>query len=256
MTKLYQKISEPLRFRVHEFLRSFGLDLIRFPPVDFRSDETEIFQAVRPLTMTSPERVYVLIQAVRYLTRAAIPGAIVECGVWKGGSMAAAARTLLQMKDVSRDLYLFDTFRGMTAPTNEDVDYSGKHASAVCADWVGGNGNGAWCEAPLERVKDVLYATGYPREKIHFIEGRVEDTIPVSAPQSIALLRLDTDWYESTRHELVHLFPRLVRAGVLIVDDYGHWQGSRKACDEYFEQNGVPILLNRIDAGGRIAIRL
>jgi len=254
MSTIYQKISEPFKFKVHEFLRSFGLDVVRFPPVDFRSDEKEIFHAVRPLTMTSPERVYVLIEAVRYLTRAAIPGAIVECGVWKGGSMAAAARTLLQMKDVSRDLYLFDTFRGMTEPGTEDVDYAGNHASKVCADWVGDNG--AWCEAPLERVKEVLYATGYPKERIHFIEGRVENTIPASAPESIALLRLDTDWYESTRHELIHLFPRLARAGVLIIDDYGHWQGARKACDEFFEQSRVPILLNRIDAGGRVAVRL
>jgi O-methyltransferase len=254
MTTIYQKISEPIRFKVHEFLRSFGLDVARFPPVDFRADEKEIFHAVRPLTMTSPERVYVLIQAVRYVTKAAIPGAIVECGVWKGGSMAAAARTLLQMKDVSRDLYLFDTFEGMTPPGAEDVDFLGKHASEVWADWVGPNH--ALNNAPLEQVRNVLYATGYPKEKIHFIEGRVEDTIPASAPESIALLRLDTDWYESTRHELIHLFPRLIRAGVLIIDDYGHWQGSRKACDEYFEQNRVPILLNRIDAGGRVAVRL
>lgn len=251
---IYQKISEPVKLKVHEFLRSFGLDVVQFPPVDFHSDEKEIFNAVRPLTMTSPERVYVLIQAVRYLTRSAIPGAIVECGVWKGGSMAAAARTLLQMKDVSRDLYLFDTFQGMTPPGDEDVDFSGRHALQARADWVGGNE--VWCDAPLEQVKNVLYATGYPREKIHFVQGRVEDTLPGSAPESIALLRLDTDWYESTRHELIHLFPRLVRSGVLIIDDYGHWQGSRKACDEYFEQNGVPILLNRIDVGGRVAVRL
>jgi len=240
-----------IKDKLHDFIRSFGLDVVRFPPVDFRSDEREIFQAVRPLTMTSPERIYVLIQAVRYLTKAAIPGGIVECGVWKGGSMAAAARALLQMNDVGRDLYLFDTFRGMTQPGTMDVDYSGKQASKV---WAASNG--AWCDAPLEQVKNVLNATGYPKERIHFIEGRVEDTIPASAPQSIALLRLDTDWYESTHHELVHLFPRLTRAGVLIIDDYGHWQGSRKACDEYFEQNRVPILLNRIDVGGRIAVRL
>lgn len=240
-----------IKDKFHDFLRSFGLDVVRFPPVDFRSDEKEIFQAVRPLTMTSPERIYVLIQAVRYLTRAAIPGALVECGVWKGGSMAAVARTLLQMKDVSRDLYLFDTFRGMTKPGAVDVDYSGQQASKVWAE-----ANGDWCDAPLEQVKAALYATGYPHDKIHFIEGRVEDTIPAYAPESIALLRLDTDWYESTHHELIHLFPRLTRAGVLIIDDYGHWQGSRKACDEYFEQNRVPILLNRIDVGGRVAVRL
>lgn len=240
-----------IKDKFHDFLRSFGLDVVRFPPVDFRRDEKEIFRAVRPLTMTSPERIYALIQAVRYVARAPISGAFVECGVWKGGSMAAVARTLLQMNDVSRDLYLFDTFQGMTQPGVVDVDYSGKPASKVWAE-----ANGVWCEAPLEQVKSALYATGYPKDRIHFVEGRVEDTIPASAPESIALLRLDTDWYESTHHELIHLFPRLTRAGVLIIDDYGHWQGSRKACDEYFEQNRVPILLNRIDVGGRVAIRL
>ncbi len=101
----------------------------------------------------------------------------------------------------------------------------------------------------------MLYATGYPREKIHFVRGRVEETIPASAPDSIALLRLDTDWYDSTRHELVHLFPRLLKAGVIIIDDYGHWQGCRQACDEYFAQNRIPILLNRIDSTGRIALK-
>lgn len=240
-----------LKDKIHDLLRSVGYDVARFPPVDFRSDEKEIFHAVRPLTMTSPERIYVLIQAVRYLIKAAIPGAVVECGVWRGGSMAAVARTLLQMQDVSRDLYLFDTFQGMPEPGVEDVDHSGTPASK---SW--NEANGVWCDAPLEQVKNVLYGTGYPKEKIHFIEGRVEDTIPAWAPESIALLRLDTDWYESTRHELIHLFPRLIRAGVLIIDDYGHWRGSRKACDEYFEQNNIAILLNRIDVGGRIALRL
>ena len=246
-----------IRPAIHKFFHLFGLDVHRFPPQlpeyppDFRSDETEIVRAVQPWTMTSPERIYVLIQAVRYLNRAAIPGAIVECGVWKGGSMATVARTLLQMKDASRDLYLFDTFQGMTEPTMVDVDYSGKQASHVMAE-----ANGTLCgDAPLEQVKKVLYATGYPKERIHFIEGRVEETIPAYAPESLALLRLDTDWYESTRHELLHLFPRLIRAGVIIIDDYGHWKGSRKACDEYFEQNRIPILLNRIDLSGRIAVK-
>ena len=111
------------------------------------------------------------------------------------------------------------------------------------------------CECAAGRSKKILYGTGYPSERIHFVPGKVEDTIPASAPESIALLRLDTDWYESTKHELVHLFPRLATSGVLIIDDYGHWRGSRLACDEYFEQNRVPILLNRIDFTGRIALK-
>ena len=236
---------------------AFGLDVVRhrhegeaFPP-DFAEDETRIIRAVRPWTMTSPERIYALIQAVRYLSAAAVPGAIVECGVWKGGSMAAIAKTLLQTQEVSRDLFLFDTFEGMPAPTSHDVDYSGRHASDVLLEDIGTRCS----DAPFEQVQQVLYETGYPRGKIHFVRGRVEETIPAYAPDSIALLRLDTDWYASTRHELVHLFPRLAKGGVLIIDDYGHWKGSRQATDEYFAQNRMPILLNRIDYTGRIALK-
>jgi O-methyltransferase len=240
---------------VHSLFRTFGLDVIKFDreamPADFGREDVAIIRAVQPFTMTSPERIFALIQAIRYIQKRAIPGSIVECGVWKGGSMAATARALLETNDVSRDLYLFDTFEGMTDPTSKDVDYSGVSASQVLT-----RDPGFKCaNAPLEEVKKLLYATGYPRERLHFIPGRVEDTIPVSAPASIALLRLDTDWYESTRHELVHLFPRLAAGGVIIIDDYGHWRGSRLACDEYLEQNRIPLLLNRIDFTGRIALK-
>jgi O-methyltransferase len=83
----------------------------------------------------------------------------------------------------------------------------------------------------------------------------VEDTIPASVPEQIALLRLDTDWYESTKCELEILFPRLVKGGVIIIDDYGCWQGARKAVDEYFNKNNIAILLNRMDDTGRIGIK-
>jgi O-methyltransferase len=242
---------------VHKFFRLFGLDIVHFPPrekecpSDFGKEETEILRAVRPWTMTSPERIYALIQGVRYVSANGIAGAIVECGVWKGGSMAAAARTLLQMQDVSRDLYLFDTFEGMSEPTANDVDYSGKSANEVIRE----NSSFKCADAPLEQVKEVLYGTGYPKDRIHFVPGKVEDSIPGSAPDAIALLRLDTDWYESTKHELIHLFPRLSKAGVIIIDDYGHWKGSRQACNEYFAENRVSVLLNRIDYTGRIAVK-
>ena len=82
----------------------------------------------------------------------------------------------------------------------------------------------------------------------------MEDTIPKKAPQMISLLRLDTDWYESTRHELIHLFPRIAPFGVIIIDDYGHWQGVREAVDEYIRENNIKILLNRVDYTGRIGV--
>jgi len=152
---------------------------------------------------------------------------------------------------VKRDLYLFDTFEGMPEPGVQDVAYSGKQASEVLREDAGSR----CADAPLDQVKEVLYGTGYPRGKIHFVRGRVEETIPASAPDKISLLRLDTDWYSSTNHELAHLFPRLSHAGVVIIDDYGHWRASRQACDEYFSQNRIPILLNRIDYTGRIALK-
>jgi O-methyltransferase len=245
-----------IKCAIHKLFRTFGLDLIRvrseesFPP-DFRSDEMEMITQVRPWTMTSAERIYALIHAVRYISSNGIAGDIVECGVWKGGSMAAIAKTLLQMQDVERNLYLFDTFEGMSEPTSNDFDYSGKQASDLLTE----EPRFKCSDAPLESVREVLYDTGYPKEKICFVQGKVEETLPTSAPDSISLLRLDTDWYESTKYELVHLFPRLARNGVIIIDDYGHWKGSRQACDEYFTQNGIPILLNRIDYTGRIALK-
>ena len=247
-----------IKTAIHKSLRLFGVDVVRYPPPeevsppDFRKAEVDIIRKVRPWTMTSIERIYALIQAVRYISANAIPGAIVECGVWKGGSIAAVARTLLQNQDQSRELYLFDTFTGMTRPTARDFDCWGKKASQDLVDCPGDRCD----DAALEEVKEIIHKTGYPREKVHFIPGKVEDTIPSQAPESIALLRLDTDWYESTRHELVHLFPRLSRAGAIIIDDYGHWEGARQACDEYFNQNRIPILLNRIDSTGRIALKL
>jgi len=126
-----------IKAAIHKSFRWFGLDIVDFPPreqttpPDFCDEEISIIREVRPWTMTSVERIYALIQAVRYISANSIAGAIVECGVWKGGSMAAIARTLLQMHDVSRDLYLFDTFEGMTPPTSTDVDYSGKQAAEV-----------------------------------------------------------------------------------------------------------------------------
>jgi O-methyltransferase len=241
---------------IRRSLRAFGLDVVRVSMQDqdrysdFSTAEAQIIQSVRPWTMTSSERIHALIHAVRYISTNAIAGSIVECGVWKGGSMAAVARTLLQMHDVQRDLYLFDTFEGMSEPTSKDVDYLGVDAARLFRETPDG------CSAPLETAQKVLDETGYPKERVHFVVGKVENTLPVSAPGSICLLRLDTDWYESTKHELVHLFPRLSDKGVIIIDDYGHWKGCRQACDEYFSQNRISILLNRIDNTGRIALKV
>ena len=222
-------------------------------PSDLDASTVATIEFVQPYTATSPERINALCQAVRYITSNAIPGVIVECGVWRGGSMMAAARTLIEMGDTSRELYLFDTFAGLVAPGPFDLAPDGTPAAKRFAKEAREDGSGSrWCEAPLEEVQAAVALTGYPPERTHFIVGRVEETIPERAPEQIALLRLDTDWYESTRHELLHLYPRVSSGGVLIVDDYGVWQGCRRAVDEYFAER--PPLLNRIDDSGRIAL--
>jgi len=218
-----------------------------FPP-DFESSDIEIIRAVEPYTMTSTERIHALVYAVRHIVRNRIAGDMVECGVWKGGSVMAMALTLLQLGERNRSLYLFDTFSGMTAPSDADVDYQGQQAHVIL--------DAVRCEASQQEVEKAVFSTGYDREKIHFVPGRVEETIPDHAPASIALLRLDTDWYESTQHELRHLFPRLARGGVIIIDDYGHWRGARQAVDEYIAQNQIRLLLHRIDYTGRIGVKL
>ncbi|HEY6231412.1 MAG TPA: TylF/MycF/NovP-related O-methyltransferase [Pyrinomonadaceae bacterium] len=216
-------------------------------PADYQADDIEIIRAVEPYTMTGNERIVALTGAVRHLVNNGIPGDFVECGVWKGGSVMAMALTLLQLQNQDRALYLFDTFSGMTAPGDRDVDYLGRPASSIFEE--------VRYAVSLEEVEQAVYSTGYNRDMIHFVKGPVEETIPAHAPGMIALLRLDTDWYQSTRHELVHLFPRLAPGGVIIIDDYGHWHGARQAVDEYLAQHQVSLLLHRIDYTGRIGVK-
>jgi len=215
---------------------------------DFTAADRALMARVRPYTMTSIERVVGLAESLRYVSRAKIPGAIVECGVWKGGSMMAIALTLLELGDI-RDLYLFDTFEGMAPPTAHDVTYSGVRAEELLSSPTGR----MKLDAALKPVRNAVASTGYPMERVEFVKGRVEETVPGAAPAQIALLRLDTDFYTSTAHELRHLYPRLSSGGVMIVDDYGAWQGARQAVDEYFRDR--PVLLQRLDWTGRLVVK-
>ena len=221
----------------------------RFPH-DFTEAEIELILRAKPFTMTSPERVVTLIHAIEYIASREIAGDIVECGVWRGGSMMIAAWTLLRLNRGDIPLRLFDTFAGMSQPSAVD----GEAANQTWRDGWAKNHNNA-CFATLEEVRANLYSTGYEPDRISFVQGDVLETIPQFAPERIALLRLDTDWYESTKHELWHLYPRIVPGGVLLIDDYGHWQGCRKAVDEYFNTQKIQVLLNRIDVTGRIAVK-
>ena len=235
----------------------YKIERLAPPPADphylqLDSRYSEILKAVQPYTMTSCERIAALVDAVRYVADAKIPGAVVECGVWRGGSTMTAALALQQANNL-RDLYLFDTFAGMSAPTDVDIDYRGAPAINLYVESAADDHN-KWCYASLEDVQANLSSTGYPREKCHFVKGDVLKTLPCEQPSEIAILRLDTDWYESTLHELTHLYPRLSHRGVLIIDDYGHWQGCRKAVDEFFKEQGP--LLCRLDLTGVMGVKV
>lgn len=222
--------------------------------------EARIVEEVRPFTLTGVDRVLATLDAVRYVVRRDVPGALVECGVWKGGSILAMIRVLQELGVDDRDIYLYDTFSGMTEPSELDTTQYGEPAAA---EWGRSTSEGrtpwSWAfdeeAVSLESVRGLLLATGYPSHRLHFVVGDVEETLPQDPPPCVAVLRLDTDWYESTRAELFHLYPRLSPGGVLIIDDYGHWEGARRSVDEYFGGQASPILLGRIDYTGRMGIK-
>ncbi|MDH3690357.1 MAG: TylF/MycF family methyltransferase [Gammaproteobacteria bacterium] len=223
-------------------------------PRDLEPEFVDIYTRCKDFTLTSVERMYALYQGVKHIHAHNIPGDLVECGVWRGGSCMVMALTLLSLGDQSRKIYLYDTFAGMTRP--DEVDIHLRDGSEQISRWelFQQQDHNEWCYAPLQDVKRNLISTDYPQDSIIFVEGDVESTIPACAPDKISLLRLDTDWFKSTYHELVHLFPRLSRNGVLVVDDYGAYEGSRKAVDRYFSEQHQSILLHRIDTAGRIGI--
>lgn len=193
---------------------------------------------VQPYTKSSLERLQAMAAACQRIDNEGIFGDIVECGVWRGGNIILA-----RFYCPDRTCWLYDTFAGMANRSEWDVNRSGIKV---------GCGKSA---VSVEDVTDNLRITGtYDERRLRFVKGPVEDTLldPRNVPDKIALLRLDTDWYHSTRMELEVLWPRLVPGGVLIVDDYGHWLGARKAVDEYF---GDALSFQRIDYTAIVTVK-
>lgn len=247
---------------INKCIKPLKYEIIRHRPRGTQSgfDEyqefRDIYNACKNYSMTSVERMFALYKSVEYIVRNKVPGDFVECGVWRGGSAMVIALSLIKFNATDRQIYLYDTFDGMSDPTSEDIDLNGKSADEMMQKRVKDEEDGVWCYASFDVVKNNMSKTQYNEKNIHYIQGKVEDTLPEHKPKNeIALLRLDTDFYESTKHELQHLYPLLVSGGVLIADDYGHWQGAKQAIDEYFE-NRTRLLLNRIDYTGRIAIKI
>jgi O-methyltransferase len=240
--------------KLSKIMNKCGFEIFRYDPL---GKYRELIEFVRPYTMTSNSSLISLIDATEYVINNKIPGSFVECGVWKGGSMMAVAKTLSDMNVNDRDLYLFDTFTGMTKPSNIDIGVGTEEKALEIFDKEKtGNDASNWLKVTIDEVKKTFEKIEYNKKKIYFIQGKVEDTIPKNIPSEISLLRLDTDWYESTKHELDHLFPKLSRGGIIIIDDYDDWAGSRKAVDEYIINKKISLLLIKIPNGGRIGIKI
>jgi len=216
---------------------------------DFQGIYSKVGTRKSKYTLTSMERCYSLYKAIQYITKGDILGDIVECGVWRGGSAMLAALTLIQNNQTHRKIYLYDTYEGMSEPTDKDIDIHGVPYRLL---WKKEN---ELLTVSLDEVKKNMFSTGYPKENIIFVKGMVEKTIPRTLPNQIALLRLDTDLYESTYHELIHLYPKVTTQGVVIIDDYGHFQGSQEATDKYFSQESRQVLFHRIDYSCRTGIK-
>jgi O-methyltransferase len=199
----------------------------------------EIIRRASPFTMTNPIRMEALFNSIQQIK--GLEGDIVETGVCQGGSSILMAMTLKAEGVKHKKIYMYDTFEGMPEPSLVDNKPNRK--------WTGiekWKREDKWNYASLDEVKKNIRKSDYPLDKFILTKGLVEETIPKVIPEKIALLRLDTDFYSSTKHALIHLFPRLVKGGVLIIDDYGAWEGCKQAVDEYFYKNMIDKRLIKV----------
>ncbi|MDD5192839.1 MAG: macrocin O-methyltransferase [Candidatus Nanoarchaeia archaeon] len=221
----------------------------------FEPEFLEIYQKVKDYTTGSKERLYSLYNSINYIIDAGLEGDFVECGVWKGGCCMLIALTLLKRGINNRKIWLYDTFLGMTKPTDEDYDLlKGEKRIKVWEKRREGEFSD-YAKAEIDSVKKNMFITDYPKKNLMFIKGKVEDTLKVSKPKKICLLRLDTDWYESTKIEMEELYPLLEDKGVLISDDFRCLAGTKKAIIDYFKDNDINLLINRTDDHSIIAIK-
>lgn len=220
-------------------------------PRDCDEGTAAIIRQVQAFTLTPPARLMSLCHAIRHLDRAGVDGAVVECGVWRGGSMMAAALTLLEAGEPRREIAMFDTYTEMPLPGEHDAHVSGTDLGELFEELAN---DPIYDNHPIDQVRATMESTGYPAGQLRLVQGMVEETIPDQAPERIALCRLDTDWYESTKHELEHLYPRIAPGGILIIDDYGEFTGARKAVDEHLSGLDRPIFLHRVDESCRLSV--
>lgn len=256
-----QIVSKTVGRLIRPGLAAFGYRLAetRFdrPPSELNEDILSVINQVHSqiLTHSSKQRLYATALAVDYVNRVGLQGAFVECGIWKGGN-AIVAKKVSETRGDSRQFYLYDTFSGHLPPGSKDVSLEdGSSAEAKYKSIV--KSSGSWAAVSVQEVKNYFSTQKVSIKNVNFVEGDMMSTLrdPKLVPTKISVLRLDTDWYEPTKLQLEELWPKLEIGGVLLLDDYGHWAGSKAAVDEYFTENGINVFLTFTDWSGRAAIK-
>lgn len=219
--------------------------------IEVNPQEKNLIKNCLKYSMTNFERMWSLIQSFHHVRQETLAGDFVECGVWKGGNIILLKK-LLKKFNLQKKIYCFDTFEGMVTPSSHDFNYNNKSAQTMYDDHIKKKIGFAMCSLN-EVKKNIIKNTTV--DNIVFIKGKVENTLKnkKNLPKKISILRLDTDFYESTKVELEILFPRLVKGGVLIIDDYGFWKGAKKAVDDYF--GDYRQFLHYVDHSCRLLIK-
>jgi len=251
---------------IKRFLNIFSYDIKKLQSLNlllFNSENENNFEKYFQICSkeslnVSKERFASLYQAINYIIKNNIDGDFVECGVFMGGSamMMSYAMGEFDKDDIlKKKIWLYDTYQGMANASIFDKNILNQNAiTELSSNKKKENKKDIWAYSSLSYVKINMKKTNIKFEKVKFIEGLVEDTLLKDRPTKISLLRLDTDFYESTKIELEKLFPLLEIGGILIIDDYGHWKGCKKAVDEYFE-NKKNIFFQQIDYSGLIGVK-
>jgi len=239
----------------------FGLEIKRKEkieefPIELSKPEQELVKKIFDMkyTMTPINNLFATALACKYIIKNNIPGDFVECGTYRGGH-ALLATSLFNMYKQPRKVYMYDTFDGMTDPEGIDVEFNTGLAASEYFNLNKSSIKNSWCAASLEEVKTNFEKMHLLSKNVVFVKGDVGITLKENKnlPEQISILRLDTDWYKSTKIELETLYPRLVKTGILIIDDYGWWKGSKMAADEFFGDS-VPFM-SYIDQGARISVK-
>ena len=237
------------------FLKKFNLVLINQDQliVELTKEDEKLISLVSKYTMTPKIRIYNLLQSLKDLEQRNIKGDYVECGVWKGGNILLFKKFMEDKKNIRKKIYAYDTFEGMTVPDENDFNLKTKQKAEdlLLASDKKSNLTGI-CK--LDDVKKNI-STHSNLDSIIFVKGDVENTLEIdqNLPEKICLLRLDTDWYRSTKKELEKLYNRVSVGGIIIIDDYGHWSGSKKAVDEFFSDKYV--WMHYVDYACRLIIK-